>query len=848
MNYSYQSLKEKQKQITSVSSKVKYRIKEWTTYAGILLSIAAVLVCVFAIAGAVRGMVDSAPDVKQIDFISKGIASTIYDNEGNEMQELGAENLEQEYVSISKISDHVKNAFVAIEDRKFYQHQGVDMQGILRAVYDGMTKENNKMDKDMTITQQLIQNQMTDGENEKDFLNRISRKIKEQYLAIALEDELDKEKILEYYLNTINLGEKLLGVQAASKRYFDKDVSELTISEAAVLAAVKAEPSKYNPVMQPADNMERRKLVLKAMLDASYISEDEYEDALGDDVYTRIMSVSKMKSSNKVTTSSYYTDAVVEQVISDLKEKLGYTQTQAYAVLYRRGVKIYSCQDSELQKVCDTVINKDSYYPASVKSRLSYSLLVKSHHREKEYTEIDLKNYFLNAKKEKIGLYFYETSQAKKYTKIFRKAMQKKGDKIISEKFQLVKQPQSSFVLMDQHNGQVLALVGGRGSRNANRAYNRATEVTREPGSVFQILSAYLPALDTCGMTLGTIQDDAEYKYPGTETAVPDGGNPLAYRGLMTLRDAIIQERNVPAVKTFQKVTPQTGYAYLKNMGFSTITEQKKMEDGTTRSDVQLPMCLGELADGVTNMELTAAYASIANGGRYQRPALYSKIVDRNGNTLLENETQKKQIMKESTAWLLTNVMCDNVESKITKHVDKWENEIAAAGIEGDNAGKTDFWFEGFTPYYTAGIWSGTDESENKVEGGYQIKIWNDIMEQIHHLKEKKKKQFVKPSGIIKVQICSKSGKLAVDGLCNQAKGGSCTQWEYFVKGTQPEQTCDCHIRYAFCKKSKQLANEKCFASGVYHQVLLKKEEESQTEDTPNLVQKEKVKEKCSLH
>ena len=247
------------------------------------------------------------------------------------------------------------------------------------------------------------------------------------------------------------------------------------------------DPISDNPVSGQEANAEKRKIVLKAMLDEGYLTEDEYEDALGDDVYLRIKNITtNITSEGKI--NSYYADAVINQVISDMRQNLGYTQTQAYNTLYHGGLKIYTCQDKGLQNICDTTINSDSNYPQGTKSYLSYTLVVEKFESYKEYSEIDVKNYFAQ-KGINFSLYFTDSKQAQKYINTFRKAKLKDGAKAVNEEMQLVKEPQASFVLIEQATGEVKALVGGRGTKRKNRAQNRAMEVTYQPGNVFSILS-----------------------------------------------------------------------------------------------------------------------------------------------------------------------------------------------------------------------------------------------------------------------------------------------------------------------------------------------------------------------
>ena len=617
MNYGKKEIDSKIDKINSSNKKVFNKIKLNVKIFAVIIVFTLILCAVFSGVGIVRGLTDSAPDINEENIMPDGYPSIIYDANGKKVQKLMGINANREYKKITDIPECVQNAFVAIEDARFYKHSGVDLQGILRAVFSALSDEKMTQGAS-TITQQLLKNQVFGGGNEKSFFGKVSRKIQEQSLAIKLESTIDKKKILEYYLNTINLGQNTMGVETASKRYFGKSVSKLTVSEAAVLAGITQNPTEYNPITEQQNNEAKRKIILKNMLDQEYITEDEYEEALGDDVYSRIQDINKEKrTSSYGDINSYYVDAVIENVVSDLKQKLGYTETQAYNAIYREGLKIYTCQDQSLQKICDDVINNDKYYQKNTKSYLSYQLKVKKSDGETElYTEGDVRAFINDAHKKRISFYFKNRKKAEKYIKMFKKKNLDKHDKILSESINLIKQPQASFVLMEQSTGKVRAIVGGRGEKTANRTLNRAASSKRQPGSTFKVLSTYLPALDTSGFTLANVMDDAPYKYPGTNKRVKDWDS-SGYKGLTSLRQGIVDSVNIVTVKTFQKVTPQTGFDYLLNLGFTTLVDRRETSDGQIYSDIQLPTALGGLTDGVTNVELTAAYAAIANGGTY---------------------------------------------------------------------------------------------------------------------------------------------------------------------------------------------------------------------------------------
>ena len=838
MNYGKKEIDSKIDKINSSNKKIFNKIKLNVKIFAVIIVFTLILCAVFSGVGIVRGLTDSAPDINEENIMPDGYPSIIYDANGKKVQKLMGINANREYKKITDIPECVQNAFVAIEDARFYKHSGVDLQGILRAVFSALSDEKVTQGAS-TITQQLLKNQVFGGGNEKSFFGKVSRKIQEQSLAIKLESTIDKKKILEYYLNTINLGQNTMGVETASKRYFGKSVSKLTVSEAAVLAGITQNPTEYNPITEQQNNEAKRKIILKNMLDQKYITEDEYEEALGDDVYSRIQDINKEKrTSSYGDINSYYVDAVIENVVSDLKQKLGYTETQAYNAIYREGLKIYTCQDQSLQKICDDVINNDKYYQKNTKSYLSYQLKVKKSDGETElYTEGDVRAFINDAHKKRISFYFKNRKKAEKYIKLFKKKNLDKHDKILSESINLIKQPQASFVLMEQSTGKVRAIVGGRGEKTANRTLNRAASSKRQPGSTFKVLSTYLPALDTSGFTLANVMDDAPYKYPGTNKRVKDWDS-SGYKGLTSLRQGIVDSVNIVTVKTFQKVTPQTGFDYLLNLGFTTLVDRRETSDGQIYSDIQLPTALGGLTDGVTNVELTAAYAAIANGGTYIKPVYYTKIVDSKGNVLLQNSKSGKKVMKNTTAWLLTDAMKDVIKRGTGKKAAFKKIKMPQAGKTGTTSDNTDFWVGGYTPYYTAGIWLGYDSMFTQMSGSASKIMWRDIMEKVHKVKKLKNKNFKKPEDIITRKICKKCGKLAVYGLCDRALDGNDIKTEYFARGTQPKESCDCHVKYTFSNSTGHMAETGASAS-TNDKVYLNKDEstyKAQTKDTPYLI------------
>lgn len=795
--------------------------------------------------GAFQSTIAAAPDLDSIQIAPSGYTTTLLDTDGKTIQTLVGKDANRQYVTLDQIPVNLQNAFIAIEDERFYSHHGVDFQGILRAFALGLANGGHFSQGASTLTQQLLKNQVFEGGEEKTILGRFQRKIQEQYLAIQLEKHYSKQQILEYYLNTINLGQNTLGVQAASKRYFNKSVSELSLSECAVLAGITQNPSAYNPITHASANSKKRTTVLTYMKEQGYITSNDYNTAINDDVYSRIQTVNQ-KTRSVSTATSYFTDALIQQVIKDLKQKLGYTETQAYNALYSRGLKIQTTQDSSMQKICDSVINNKKYYPAGSSYQLTYQLTIqKADGSQKNYDINSLKQFAKKHYKKKITSYFKKKSTGKKYIKAFKKSIVTKQDHILAENVEFVLQPQVSFVLIDQHTGNVKAICGGRGTKAGSRTFNRATDSTRQPGSTFKVLAAYVPALDTAGMTLATVQDDAKYYYPGTKKLVKNWYS-TGYRGLSSIRQGIKYSMNVVAVKTLEEVTPKIGYDYLQNLGFTTLVDNYTDSSGNTYTDIALPLALGGLTKGVTNLELTNGFASIANGGTHYKTSFYTKIYDHDGNLLLENDNEGQQVMKESTAWLLTNAMEDVIKSGTATKARFKKISLAQAGKSGTTTHNKDLWFVGYTPYLTGGVWSGYDDSSAQSSGSYTKEIWRTIMERLS--KKSKHKTFTKPSSITTASICTKCGKLAIEGICNNAVGGSCIRKEYFDRENVPTENCDCHIKCQICSASGALANDRCPSYQVHTKIYLQKKETSRTNDTPYVLPDALSHGTCHIH
>ena len=472
MNYGKKGVRRKKKELHSTSAKWGRKLTLIITKVFLIALLSLVVLGASAGLGVFKGILSSAPDISHIDVSPSGFSTFVYDTEGHELAKLVAADSNRIPVTMEQIPENLAHAFVAIEDERFYEHNGIDIKGIIRAGVIAI-KNRDLSQGASTITQQLLKNNVFEGWTSETTIEKIKRKIQEQYLALELEKVMDKDKILENYMNTINLGQNTLGVQAASLRYFGKPVYELNLAECACIAAITQNPSRYNPISHPDENEKRQKTVLSHMLEQGYITQDEYDAAIDDDVYSRIQTVNEESEDDSVYT--YFVDALTEDVLNDLVNIAGYNETQAYNLLYSGGLSIYSTQDSAIQKICDEAFSNPDNFPADTKWYLTYELTVKKPNGDIEnYSSEMFKSYFQQEKKSFNMLY---SSKEDAYADIetYKDAVIGSGEEI-GENISLTPQPQVSLTVEDQNTGYVIAMVGGRGAKEASRTLNRATD------------------------------------------------------------------------------------------------------------------------------------------------------------------------------------------------------------------------------------------------------------------------------------------------------------------------------------------------------------------------------------
>ena len=823
MNYGKKGVRAKQKALNSKTVKIEKKIL-LSLVKLVLVAIVGVGICgVAAGIGAFRGILASTPTIRLDAVVASGQATIVYDCEGNEIDQYVSSNSNRLRVeSMDELPDYLGKAFVAIEDERFYLHNGIDFKGMLRAGWQFLKTGGAEAQGASTITQQLLKNTVfTDWTSEgKNTIKKVKRKLQEQYLALEISKYYDKDQILLEYMNAINLGQNTLGVEAASKRYFGKSASELTVSEAAVIACITQNPSGYNPIRHPEANQKRRKKCLENMRDLGFITKAQYDEAIADTeaVYERIGNYDvDYRESTNATSGSYFSDALYEQMKDDLVNIAGYSEANAEKVLTAGGLRIYSTLDPMIQKIADEEFANAENYPSQVNWYLNYALtVVTADGTKNNYSKENMMTWFKQNVNKNFNLIFSSQEAAYEAVDTYRAAvLDELGIDNVEDNYEeavsMTPQPQAAIAIEDQSTGYVVAIVGGRGTKEGRRTLNRATDAKRSPGSTFKVLAAFAPALDSVGQTLATVYNDAPFNY--------DDGTPVknwyktGYRGINSIREAIRQSMNIIAVKTETVITPQLGYDYLLNFGFTTLTDGVVI-NGKTYTDVNQTLALGGLTYGVTPYEMNAAYAAIANLGTYAEPKLYTKVVDSDGNVILDNTIPTtRQVLKETTAFLLTNAMQDVVTSAGTAAVVNFNRGMAIAGKTGTSTDSKDVWFAGYTPYYTCTVWTGYDNSigmsssKTNNETSISKTLWKAVMSRIHE--SLPNEQFPVPEGLVQAQVCSKSGLLPIPGLCDSPED-NCVVTEYFAEGSVPTESCNIHYEGDVCAYDGLPASPDC--------------------------------------
>ncbi|MBR5309519.1 MAG: transglycosylase domain-containing protein [Oscillospiraceae bacterium] len=663
------------------------------------------------LATVILGMVDDA-DVIDLDQLELSYTTIIYTRDSQtgtyvEDTKLYGESGKLIWADYDQFPQYLIDATVAAEDKRFWQHQGVDFSRTIQATLSFLTGDDSGGGS--TITQQLIKN--VTGAKEV----RIDRKVKEIFNALALEKKYSKEQILEAYLNVIALGYNTCGVQAASNMYFNKDVSELTLNECVALVTITNNPSIYEPFGHPENNKTRREYVYGEMLEVGYITRAEYDAIIKEDIVTSRGQVTG-KESGKYT--SWFIDYLIDDVIYDLMDEYGWDYSTAQYNLYNGGYRIYATVDNRIQNIAE------------------------------EYYE-DVDNF----------------------------------EKVLNKE-----QPDSAFVCLN-FDGEVVAIVGGKGEKTGSRLFNIAAHGQRHIGSTIKPISSYALAIENDLITYSTvIADEPIYKAGETVGSTTFGADwPVnyysGYLGNVTVDTAVQRSINTIPVKLVTLITPRTIFDFLtQKLHISTL-----VDSGENNDVAVAPMALGSFTYGVTPIELAGAYQMIGNGGLYIEPHSYTQVLDSEGAVILKANTAPERVLSSETATIL-NKLCQRVV-----YGPEGTGRTAAipgftvAGKTGSASDNTDLWFVGMTPQYLGVVWLGYSEGMKEIK--YQTyptpKIWKAIMQEVM-IGEDPNVTFPESANVVAATYCTVSGDLA-GGACNSTATG------WYKKDNMPGTCTHCY-------------------------------------------------------
>ena len=627
------------------------------------------------------------------------------------------------WISADEMPDHLKDALISTEDKRFYKHNGVDVISTTKATFNYLLakvtgKSTDYLAGGSTLTQQLIK-----GLTQEDDKSEM-RKIKEMLRALYIERRYSKDQILEYYLNTVYFNNNCNGIYAAAQYYFNKEVQDLNPLECATIICITKSPTNRDPYTNPDNNKKWRDTVLWNMCEQGYLTREEYDHWTTQELELRDRSVSQGSS-----VMSWFSDMVFDELKQKLIDDFGYTSQSATNYIYTGGLRIYTTLVTEYQEIAD--------------------------------------NYFSNEDN-----YIDKNAEVK---------------------------AEIAFELLDPATGNILAVVGGRGEKTADRLNNRVTSAIRQPGSSIKPLTAYGYAIENNLITQATMIDDTPL-YIDKETGK---GYPTnydnTYEGLLDVKRALSRSLNTPSAKVVSMIGYSTSYNFAKTMlGLKNLVPQ----------DMNLaPLSVGALTNGLTVQEMTAAYTAFANGGIYSSPRCITRVETYDGRILYENEVDRRIVFSPQTAYIVTDILTNLTGSAQDGSLGK----IQVAAKSGTTNSFKDRWYMGYTPKFLAGIWWGYDLPEVN-DNTHHINMWKDVMEKIHEAAGIKEASFTEPDGIVTTTYCSVSGMLP-GPYCALDPMGSTVKTGKFKNGTQPTEVCTTHHTLYVCTASGQIAHDNCPAA-----------------------------------
>ena len=736
----------------------------------LVMAVCGVIVgCAFAIY--VMSYMDASVD--EFDMLTGGqdLSTAVYymDEKGN-LVEMSDEKIfsseNRVWVPYSQIPKNLVNAYIAIEDKRFEDHHGVDWTRTISAT--GYFLMGRSSYGGSTITQQVIKNITGDDDT------TIQRKIEEIFRALNLEKVKTKQEIMEMYLNTIYLSQGCYGVQAAAYQYFGKSVSELSLIECAAIAGITQYPTKWDPILNPENNKYRRDTILEEMLDQGKITQAEFNEAydkeliLFDHTNEEDTSSEEPTSEGPITESvtSWYMDAAIEEAAELLQEHYDVSYQVAIQMVYSGGLRLVLAMDPEIQEIMEKAYADEHYISDLVGA--SESLI----------------------------------------------------------------QPESAMVVIDPKTGNVLGLVGGRGTKTRSRILNYATQTTRQPGSSIKPLSVYGPALEQGIINYGSVFDDVPVlfnKSGGKYTAWPKN-SPARYGGLTPVYDAVARSVNTVAVQVLQKLGLENSFKFVtETLDLDSIILNDEV-NGLKLSDLTLSgLALGGLTYGVTVRDLTAGYTMFTNDGVYCAPRTVLKILDGSGNLIVDNAPDYRVAISVENAAIMTK-MLQNVVDYGTGTAATLDKKVEVAGKTGTTSSNYDKWFVGYTPYYLGGVWFGYENQQtlSGFSGNPALKIWDGVMTQIHEkiLAESEESgepllTFEMPPTVKEAEFCIDSGDIPTS-TCALDPRGHRTAVGYFTSDNMPSKGCTTHVAVKYCTSGHGVASGDCPSGSLKTVALVK--------------------------
>ena len=737
-----------------------------TVRLSVILALCAGLAVFGALVGIAKAYVDTAPTLDLAALSDQDKTSFIYDAEGNLITDYkGTED--RIMVSIGEIPKTLQNAFIAVEDARFYEHNGVDVKRIIGALVANFTTGSTQGGS--TITQQLIKQTLLSSEQS------YKRKLQEAYLAMELETRYTKEQILESYLNTIFLGGSYYGVKVAAYGYFGKELGELTLRECAMLAGLTRSPNYYNPRRnfytkntegsKTADiTNNRTDYVLRQMRENGMITEQEYTAAL-DPATANVLE--KSPASTDMYAYPHYVEYAISDVVDTFLDLSGLEDTSAnrYAMenkLRTGGYSVYLCLDTEVQTIVEDTLATWSDYP---RLRDPSDKVYQSRNADGTYTEIE--------------------------------------------------QPQAAACVYDYRTGELKAIVGGRYKPTTRKTLNRACDMTMPVGSSIKPLTVYAPAIDL-GASPASIAYNmpvpiAGWKDSSGKDSWPQNYGGGGYKGPQSFRAAMRTSSNTATAQVLMSyVGVERAVSYLHLLG---------VDDKNINAD---PFGLALGSSGLTPVQMAVAYGTIANKGVYQQPLSFSRIVDSSGNIVVDMRQQQErhQVFKPSTAYLVVDMLKECVQSG-TGTKAKISSQVVA-GKTGTNSDSKGVFFAGMTGWYSASVWIGHDNykalSSKATGGNAAAPLWQAFMERIHKAKGLSSREIIDGTpadyGLVRVTTCGVSGQLATDACYNDVSGYK-TITDYWYEGIVPTSYCSMHKSVSICTDSGLLATDYCPSSSV---------------------------------